>query len=62
MTKVLAATGIEVIIVDMRDLNKVTEALQQHHHIKLVHIETPANPTIQCVDLDAVTKIAKAKG
>lgn len=61
MTKVLAATGIEVIIVDMRNLNLVSEALQQHPHIKLVHIETPANPTIQCVDIAAVTKIAKTK-
>lgn len=61
MTKVLAATGIEVIIVDMRSLNLVSEALQQHPQIKLVHIETPANPTIQCVDIAAVTKIAKTK-
>jgi len=62
MTKVLAATGIEVFIVDMRDLQKVEEALQQHANIKMVHIETPANPTIQCVDIDAVSKMAKAKG
>ena len=61
MTKVLAATGIEVIIVDMRNLSLVSEALQQHPQIKLVHIETPANPTIQCVDIAAVTKIAKTK-
>lgn len=61
MTKVLAATGIEVIIVDMRNLNLVSETLQQHPRIKLVHIETPANPTIQCVDIAAVTKIAKTK-
>lgn len=61
MTKVLAATGIEVIIVDMRNLNLVSEALQEHPQIKLVHIETPANPTIQCVDIAAVTKIAKTK-
>ena len=61
VTKVLAATGIEVIIVDMRNLSLVSEALQQHPQIKLVHIETPANPTIQCVDIAAVTKIAKTK-
>lgn len=61
MTKVLAATGIEVIIVDMRDLNLVTEALNKHPQIKLVHIETPANPTIQCVDIEVVTQIAKTK-
>jgi methionine-gamma-lyase len=61
MTKVLAATGIEVIIVDMRNLELVSEALNNHVNIKLVHIETPANPTIQCVDIEAVTKIAKSK-
>lgn len=61
MTKVLAATGIEVIIVDMRDLNLVTEALNKYPQIKLVHIETPANPTIQCVDIAAVTSLAKSK-
>lgn len=61
MTKVLAATGIEAIIVDMRDLNKVEEALHQYPNIKMVHIETPANPTIQCIDIEAVTRIAKEK-
>lgn len=61
MTKVLAATGIEAIIVDMRDLKEVEAALNQYPAIKMVHIETPANPTIQCVDIDAVTKLAKAK-
>lgn len=61
MTKVLAAAGIEIIIVDMRDLDLVADALNTHQHIKLVHIETPANPTIQCVDIEAVTKLAKAK-
>lgn len=61
MTKVLAATGIEVIIVDMRDINLVAEALNKYPQIKLVHIETPANPTIQCVDIAAVTKMAKSK-
>jgi methionine-gamma-lyase len=62
MTKVLSATGIEAIIVDMRNLNKVEEAIQQYPNIKMVHIETPANPTIQCVDIEAVSKIAKTKG
>ncbi|MEB3059460.1 PLP-dependent transferase, partial [Parvimonas sp. D9] len=34
MTRVLAATGIEVIIVDMRDLNLVSETLYTNKHIK----------------------------
>lgn len=62
MHKVLATTGIKTTIVDMRNLNEVEDALQKDATIKLVHIETPANPTIQCVDIDAITKLAKASG
>lgn len=59
--KVLADNNINVIIADLRDLNIVKDIIQQNAAIKLVHIETPANPTIQCVDIEAVTKIAKEK-
>ena len=56
--KVLAENGIKVIIADLRDLNVVETSIKQNK-IKLIHIETPANPTIQCVDIDAVTQLAK---
>lgn len=59
--KVLAACGVEPVIIDMRDLNKVEEAIKKDPAIKMVHLETPANPTIQIVDIEAVTKIAKQK-
>jgi methionine-gamma-lyase len=61
MHKVLEANGIRTIIVDMRDLNLVEETIRKNK-IKLIHIETPANPTIQCVDIEAVTKLAKLQG
>ena len=57
--KVLAEAGIDTILVDFRDLNKVEEAIKNNKSIKLVHIETPANPTINCVDIAAITNIAK---
>jgi methionine-gamma-lyase len=57
--KVLSACGIEPLIVDMRDLDCVEEAVRNTSGLKLVHLETPANPTIQCVDIEAITKIAK---
>jgi len=59
MHKVMHQNGIEPVIVDMRDLSEVEDALKQHPQIRLIHIETPANPTIQCVDIEAVTKFAK---
>lgn len=57
--KVLAQNGINVIIADLRDLNITEETIRQNPSIKLVHIETPANPTIQCVDIEALSNIAK---
>lgn len=59
MLKVLHNAGIETIIVDLRNLQQVEEVLKTNPHIQLVHIETPANPTIQCVDIAAVTQVAK---
>lgn len=61
MHKVLAACGVEPVIVDMRDLDNVEEAIKKDPAIKMVHLETPANPTIQIVDIEAITKIAKQK-
>ena len=58
MHKVLEASGINTIIIDMRDLNLVEDTIKKNK-IKLLHIETPANPTIQCVDIEALTKLAK---
>lgn len=57
--KILTQNGIETIIADLRDLNIAEAAIKQNKNIRLVHIETPANPTIQCVDIEAVTKLAK---
>ena len=61
MKKILGASGIKTTLVDMHDLNKVKEALANDATIKMVHIETPANPTIQCVDIEEVTLLAKEK-
>lgn len=59
MEKVLPQLGIEAIIVDLRDLNKAEEALKNDSKIKLLYLETPANPTIQCVDIEKLTKLGR---
>jgi methionine-gamma-lyase len=59
ITKVLPPLGITAIIVDMRDLNKAEEAIRKDASIKMIYIETPANPTIQCVDIEALSNLAK---
>jgi len=61
MNRVLPELGIEAVIVDLRDLNKAEEALKNDPKIKMLYLETPANPTIQCVDIEALTKLAKQR-
>ena len=59
MEKVLPSLGIEAIIVDLRDEQKADEAIKNNPGIKMLYLETPANPTIQCVDIESLTKFAK---
>jgi methionine-gamma-lyase len=54
--------GIEPIIIDLRDLNKAEDILKKEKEIGLVYLETPANPTLQCVDIEALTSLAKKYG
>lgn len=60
--KVLPGLGIESIIVDLTDLNKAEGALRTTPGLKMLYLETPANPTIQCVDIEALTKLGKQFG
>ena len=60
LEKVLPDLGIETIIVDLRDLNLAEDAIKADKKIKMLYLETPANPTIQCVDLEELTKLGKA--
>lgn len=59
LRNVLPSFGVEPIIADLRDSNKAAEALKADPAIQMLYIETPANPTIQCVDIEALSKIAK---
>ena len=60
--KILEQNGIKTIIADLKDLNVAERAIKQNKNIRLIHLETPANPTIQCVDIEGITKLAKQYG
>jgi methionine-gamma-lyase len=57
--KILPELNIEHIITDLRKLGEVENLIKKDPAIKMMYLETPANPTIQCVDLDELSKIAK---
>lgn len=52
--------GVETVMCDMTDLEEVKKAITPG--TRLVHIETPDNPTIGITDIAAVAEIAHANG
>ncbi|WP_407429792.1 cystathionine gamma-synthase [Arcticibacter sp.] len=58
-TKIFANYGIKFHFIDLSD----PEVINQHinENTRLIWIETPTNPTMKIVDIQAVAKIAKAK-
>jgi methionine-gamma-lyase len=52
--------GIEPRIVDMRDLNQVRSAIDEQ--TKLLFIETPANPSIDIIDIQACANLIHEVG
>src|SRR4051812_40641098 len=62
LQKVLSPLGIETIISDLGDVNIVEDLLKAHEGVKWIHLETPSNPTLRCVDIEAITKLAKRRG
>lgn len=59
ITGILPGWGIEPVITDLRDLDLARETIRKNPGIKLMHLETPANPTMQCVDIEQLTKMAR---
>jgi len=57
--KVLPELKIESVITDLRKVDQVEDIIKKDPAIKMMYLETPANPTIQCVDLDELSRIAK---
>ena len=62
MKQLLEPLGLTAVIVDLRDLELAEKVLKEDPGIRLVYLETPANPTLQCVDLQALSTLAKQYG
>ena len=58
-TRIYQDMGIKFHFVDMNDLDKFRSLINEN--TKLVWIETPTNPLMKVVDIEAIGKITKAK-
>jgi O-acetylhomoserine (thiol)-lyase len=62
MQKVLVEAGVKIILIDIHNEQLLLDTIKANPSTKLIHLETPANPTLQCVDIESICKIAHAHG
>jgi len=55
----LLISTITPIFIDLRDKGLVAQMIDQHPEIKMIYLETPANPTLACIDIKWITDTAK---
>ena len=60
ITEILPKFGIEVELIDGKDLNAWEKALKKR--TSLIFFETPSNPCLEIIDIEEVSKLAKKKG
>ncbi|QQR59361.1 MAG: cystathionine gamma-synthase [Candidatus Melainabacteria bacterium] len=58
--RVMTKYGLKFSFVDSRDLSNVEKAINKE--TRMLWLETPTNPMLQLVDIQAATKLARSKG
>ena len=59
--RVLSKFNLSATLVDATKVENVEKALEEHKDIKIVWIESPTNPTLRIVDIQAVADIVHKK-
>ena len=58
LKKILSRMGIDTIFTNLKDLDAVEDIIKENGNIRLLYFETPANPTMACVDIEAINIVA----
>lgn len=58
--KIFAPMGIEPVYMDLGNLEAVETTLKETPSVRLIYFETPANPTLACLDIAGLASIAQA--
>lgn len=62
LQKIVSHRDIHIRYADLTQTDQVDQLLKNDPKIKLIYLETPANPTLACVDIEALAAIAKVHG
>ena len=59
---ILSKMGVEYLTADFKKLGKLKKILKKDKKIKVLYFETPTNPTLSCVDIEGVCRVAQKYG
>jgi methionine-gamma-lyase len=62
LQSVIEPIGVSTHFVQLNDLSAVESALKANSNIKMLYCETPANPSLSCVDIAALSQLAHQYG
>lgn len=62
LIKVLGEQDIVPVFTDLGNLEQVEKELQNNKRIRALYMETPTNPTLTCLDIEGLTRLAADKG
>ena len=57
--KILQPLKLIPVLTNLQDLDQVEDLLKSDDRIKMIYFETPANPTLACVDIAALVDLGK---
>ncbi|MEO5905652.1 MAG: aminotransferase class I/II-fold pyridoxal phosphate-dependent enzyme [Saprospiraceae bacterium] len=60
LQKIVSKRGIEIKYANLADEDKVNSLLSADKSIRLVYLESPANPTLSCVDIERLAAVVKS--
>ncbi len=59
LKKVFQRFNIEPVFTDLSNIDAVRRSLDEHPEIAMLYGETPANPSLACIDLTAIAQLCK---
>jgi len=62
LNKILAPRGVDIIYCNMGNAAEVVSTLTANRNVKLIYFESPTNPTLECIDIEGIVKLASDHG
>lgn len=62
LLKILSRTARETVLINLKDVSAVRQKLASDPAIKMIYLETPSNPALDCIDLQLIAETASEYG